>query len=68
MKKGGFIFPVVISVVTSCQISGKKELPNTPNIILVMADDQGWDDAGWIMILWKAMTWLYRKKPGPIVC
>jgi len=43
MKKALFILCLGISILSSC--NSKKE--NKPNIILVMADDQGWGDIGY---------------------
>ena len=51
MKKKISIFGlslfIAVNMLTGCQTSVKKEKAKKPNIILVMADDQGWGDTGY---------------------
>lgn len=52
MKKTALLFLGISVVMTSCKeqskskVSEASENPNKPNIILIMADDQGWGDLG----------------------
>ena len=40
-----FFYPLLLSIV--CSLFSQKEDTNNPNIILLMADDQGWGDVGY---------------------